>query len=373
MKRSLLLNSAVLASVVFGATGALAGTLYVDLNSANPKSPFADWATAATNIQDAVDASGPGALVLVSNGVYAVGTRAVHGMSNRVAVTAPIVLRSVNGPDVTRIVGYQVPGTTNGAQAVRCVYLTNGATLAGFTLTNGATQSSGNTNMQESGGGVWCESVSAVVSNCVLTGNSDFTNGGGAYSGTLRSCTLAGNQAFAGGGAYSAALINCRLTGNSANFGGGAGQCTLTGCLVISNSVGLKWFAPVYSQPDSSLGGGAYSSTLNNCIVGSNFADSGSPGPYIILGGGGGAFGCTLHNCTLTNNVSPLIGGGAYSSTLVNCTVTPNICQYYGAGVGPTIARSATASAISIRYRDSPTIQRPIMVPRTPVFLTTVA
>jgi hypothetical protein len=185
----------------------------------------------------------------VTNGVYAAGGRAAPGtMTNRVEVTKPITLQSVHGPQFTLIQGYQVLGTTNGDGAIRCVYLSDAAVLSGFTLTNGATWA------QAAGGGVWCDSLGPVVSNCVLTGNSAQEGGGVAwgvpFNCVLYNCTVTGNSAGNNGGGVSwqvdlieahfdAPLMvkNCTVTGNSAGNAGGGVFSSAPHLLLVSNSI----------------------------------------------------------------------------------------------------------------------------------------
>ena len=264
------------------------GTNYVSLDSTHPVAPYTSWSTAATNIQDAVDAAAVGATVLVSNGVYQTGGKGLTSLTNRVEVTNLLALKSVNGPAVTFIVGNQVPGTINDFGAVRCVYLVGGATLSGFTLTNGATEPGNDDGIYESyGGGVECGSVYSTVTNCVFINNSAGDAGGGVAGGILNNCTFVGNQSGYGGGAYNALLNNCVLTGNPAGVqGGGAEYCTLNNCTLTGNSAGS--------------GGGADSSTLNNCIV-----------CYNIGPGGSNYSNCTLNYCCTaplpdsgTNNIT---------------------------------------------------------------------
>ena len=92
----------------------------------------------------------------------------------------PLTLRSVNGPQFTVI---------NGGGMNQCVSLTDGASLSGFTLTNGL--AGGRCAIRRSS----CASTNAFLTNCVIVGNSPSGDGGGAYGGTLYNCTLTGNSA----------------------------------------------------------------------------------------------------------------------------------------------------------------------------------
>ena len=336
---------------------ALAVTLLVWPGSPNPTAPFADWSTAARTIQTAVDAAQAGDTVLVTNGVYASGTRVVYGlMANRVAVTKPVLVRSVNGPQVTVIQGSRTPGGTNGDGAVRCVYLAEGSVLSGFTITNGATRVSGDWQREQSGGGVWCASANAQITNCTLSGNAAYSYGGGAHAGTLLGCALTGNSAAtggggadgavltqcilqansaspdygSGGGAFSATLTRCTLAANSAQVGGGADSCVLVTCTLTSNRV-------------SSAGGGASGSVLNACTLIGNTAqdfgggvEEGTLSYCALLGNssvntGGGAAGGVLNGCTLAGNSSGA-GGGGYWATLNNCVLNGNFATTNGGG-----------------------------------------
>jgi hypothetical protein len=275
--------------------------LYVWQASPTPTPPYTNWTTAAHTIQAAVDGAIGGDKIVVTNGVYATGGRAMVGaMTNRVVVDRAVTVRSVNGPEVTVIQGCQVPETSTGNGAIRCVYLINGAVLSGFTLTNGATFYSEDYAREHSGGGVWCESPNALVTNCTLTGNSSSEFGGGAYSGTLNHCTLKGNSASGdGGGASWSTLNHCTLTGNSSDdSGGGAAGSTLNNCTVYDNKT--KHF-----------GGGANESTLFNCTVTRNSCRY-----------GGGVAGGTNYNCIVYHNRAP-VGPNYLRSAFHHSCTTP--------------------------------------------------
>src|SRR5205814_2048629 len=74
-----------------------AATRYVDVNNTNATFPYTSWATAATNIQQAVDIAQTSEVILVTNGIYSSGGRLFGGSSNRVAIDGKVLtIQSVN-------------------------------------------------------------------------------------------------------------------------------------------------------------------------------------------------------------------------------------------------------------------------------------
>jgi hypothetical protein len=268
---------------LFHASGA---TLFVSLNSTNPVPPYASWNTAATNIQDAVDVSTNGDLVLVTNGVYqSSGRLSSDGATNCVIVTNAITLKSVNGPAATLI---------DGRQLMRGVYLPDGAILAGFTITNG--------NAFD-GGGVWATNGgSAIVSNCVLAGNIAGDWGGGAYGSQIISSLIIQNRAYSGGGVAYSQVTNSVIQSNSgAAYGGGAELANL-------------WYSKIF-QNTAGYGGGADASSLYGCLIVSNAA--------VI--GGGVEHPSSLVSCTVVGNLAGQLGGGCDGGNFThNCIVYYN-------------------------------------------------
>ena len=268
------------------AFNASATTYYVNAGNSAPVSPYTSWLTAATNIQDAVAQTANGDTVLVTNGVYAFGGVTAMGgvLTNRIAISNAVTVESVNGPWATAIVG---EGMTNGNQAIRCAWLTNGASLVGFTLTGGATALGAPVN-SESGGAVWCASSNAYVQNCVIVSNTAGEYGAGVYQGTLTSCLIRGNgnsSSPQGGAVYGAVLNNCTIVSN--NVYGVVLPPAMTNCIIYFN----------YLQNDNVSGTASSHCCTTPALAGTgNFTSA----PLLFADG--------VH---LANN-SPCIGAGIY-------------------------------------------------------------
>ena len=275
---------------------------FVNVNNATPSAPFNSWATAATTIQDAVDAATPtpGSVVWVTNGLYNTGATVPPGRAcaTRVVITSEMTVCSVNGPEVTIIKGAPAAGGGLGTDAVRGVYMSDGL-LCGFTVTNGHTMDRWGRDNQA--GGIHMQDGDGAVSNCVVSGNWAYDHGGGTLGGTLIDCTVTGNRGEGwGGGSYDGTVIGCRLLGNYAGERGGGSCLSMLADCTLSNNTAVA------------LGGGGFNCTLSNCVIVGNSADS----------GGGVALG-ELSHCTLRGNVAEE-GGGSYSAVLRDCTLSWN-------------------------------------------------
>lgn len=314
--------------------------------------PFAEWQTAATNIQDAVDIAVPGGTVFVGPGVYDHGEFEKYGMRNRVGIHRPVrVVAADTAPGQTVIVGKGPPSSS----AVRCVYIVDRAELIGFTLSNGFTEVTGKAYEECSGGGAWC-APGAVLSNCLVVANRAEKNGGGVYGGQVMASVLRANRAQKGGGACQASLVNCFVVSNSAaingggtfdgtvrtstlygnwalHYGGGCAQGLVTECHIAGNA----------ADHGGGVTGSGHRDAVRNCHITANTCSD----------SGGGAYRATLQGCLITGNAAPGLGGGAHDSTVDACTVCGNSALRGGGTDGCDVQSSIVYFNTAIEFADN--------------------
>lgn len=220
------------------------------------------WDTPLATISNAVSLAEVSSItagdnILVSNGIYQ--------LTATIVLTNGLIIESVNSAEQTILDAEE--------RAIRCVWLTSGALLDGFTVTRG------------NQGGVYFY-YGGTVQNCVIAGNtiSSFS-GGGIYAtggGTLLNSRILNNTAtgsqqgggiFINGGGFTAR--NCLFAGNEGQFGGGL-RC---------NQGGLIQNCTVVNNHSRDRGGGVYvwkGATFQNTILYNNTTDTDGPNFFVF-------------------------------------------------------------------------------------------
>lgn len=331
---------------------------YVTTTGTTPAtSATTSWATSTTDLQGAINASGPGDQVWVAVGVYkpssSTARTASFSMKDGVAIyggfsgsETSLNQRPANNP-VTGPGGASQPsiGTPTGSTLsgdigvvgnnsdnsyhviTNVPLLTTSAVLDGFVITGGNANGLNNNGY---GGGVF-----------------NYVPGPGVpFSPLFRNCLFQDNQAALGGGMMNLALnngdagpqlINCAFRDNTATDTGGAmanlGQAgdtnaQLTNCTFQDNTA--NYAGAVYNAGFFS---GSYTGTqLTNCSFERNQATV-SGGAMYNYGNNYGISNPQLTNCSFMNNKAASDGGAMYNDgrnsgqsllRLINCSLQGN-------------------------------------------------
>ncbi len=319
-------------------------TIFVDASNETPVWPYATWATAAPNIQDVFDTiivdQSKATTVTVTNGTYTI-------KNPYIALSFPITLKSVNGPEVTTIrAAYSI------YDARHHFYLTHDeALLTGFTLSSAHsdawnTSDYGASSLRISAG---------VVSNCVVTDavTDRSTYGAVSVSGTglfthsiVRNCysdkSTSSGAVVHGGGltvqnggtAEYCVITNCHVAGADGSSGGGA--YVLGGILRDSQVLNC------YAKGSGGHYGGAVhqtGGTVERCVFGDTKREKGG-GEAVRVGGG------TMKSSLIRGAVAGTAAQALYATggSFVNCTVVTN---GFGTTASSPIAASVAGGSIS--------------------------
>jgi len=238
-------------------------------------------------IQDAINNSNNGDVVVVADGTYTgSGNRDIDFLGKA------IIVRSENGPENCII---DCEGTAT--ESHRGFYFQSGenrdSILDGISIIGG---------YADPGSGIYCKASSPTIRNCVVRDNYAYSWGGGGIM--AENC--------------SPAIENCFITGNSSHGSGGGVKCyqaspKIINCSIIANTTSYSGAGACMSLDDHS------SPEIINCILSRNAAGYGGAircrtysSPHIksciIYGNANDAVWCFNHcspkitNCIIVNN-----------------------------------------------------------------------
>ncbi|MBL4771180.1 MAG: right-handed parallel beta-helix repeat-containing protein [Planctomycetes bacterium] len=343
MKRTLLRTCTSL-GLVFAASSAFAGTIYVDANlntGANDGSSWANALQGSDGLRSALTGAVAGDDVYVAQGTYKPTAGAsrtasfllrnnieifggfVGGESSpvqRPAIgSAPsILLGDLSGNDGSNL------RNDNSYHLITTTSTNASAVLDGFEIRGGNANGSGNNNK---GGGILCVSNSSpTIRNCDFIDNRCTFGGGAGYINsshpTFTDCSFVDNRGGSFGGAFD---MN---GGNNTQF---------ERCKFIGNSASRAGALEIYATSNA---------LVSNCLFVNNTATGGSGGGALWFGQGGSA---TVVNCTVFGNHAPSAPGGGLRDQGSNVTVTNSIF-WDNTGAGGAQGPSNQVSGTGVSY-----------------------
>lgn len=267
---------------------------YVDATRTGGTKTGASWANAFVKFEDAVSAAAVGDTLFVAKGTYKPATGASFTLKEGVkfyggfaGTEATLAERNVSGANATVLSG-------NNARVIVNNNLSNATLFDGFTVSNGFYAA------YLSGGAGMCNiNASLLISHCIFTQNKTTnTDGGGtggamyneASSPVITNCTFSNNDASGPGAAIfnddasSTQIANTTFANNHTSFYGGAignfgdfwgliAPVKITNCMFYGNTAG-GYGGAMYSFGSSPL--------VTNCTFVNNTATYAGDGDGII-------------------------------------------------------------------------------------------
>ncbi len=300
------------------------------------------WINASGDLQGIINGATSGDQVWVAMGTYQPAAGSSFSLVDGVSVFGGFNGTETDLGDRDYVANITIlEGNKSGV-----VYNTNIGTstvLDGFTITGGDCTAS-SLGGYYSGGGIYNQSSSPSIWNCIITGNKASNFGGGIYNDVSSSpfilnCKFYGNFAQQGGGMYNASsssptVTSCIFSGNWGTVSGGGMTNNASSNPILTNCL--------FSGDTATIGGGMAnlnsSPTVDNCTFASNKASYGG-GIWVDHANNNNT---TLANCVIYNNNANGNGNSIYDGYTIPVFVAP-----HPSGIEPSGTNATPNSNVS--------------------------